>query len=156
MTVVVLWCSSAALANPRTSLFFQIPSEVRSTLVFLAANGLIGLLEGMVLAAIFKTSLAASIVVMILANLASGFGGHVLAIVMPDWAAWLFEPAPGGTAYAGLSATVLSVALAALLEWPFCLWQLRFHDHPARRASIATVTLQIVSHGVVLIGTALG
>jgi hypothetical protein len=114
-------------------------------------NALIGVVEGLLLAWIFRRPAAMCVMVMILANYCSAWGGgfFFLTAAQPpdnldlysvrDWLGKLY----------GLVA--LSYAATLLIEWPFVAFCFRKTEHWFRKSLYASLIVQTASYVVIIL-----
>jgi len=111
-------------------------------------NAIIGLLEGILLAAIFKVPRKRAVWIMILANYVSMIAG--LVGVKVAWAGlrpWLVgdEPLYHMTRLVLIPAA-LSFAVTLALEWPFCYWAMKGETRRFRRSVQGDLIVQTASY----------
>jgi hypothetical protein len=137
---------SAAMADGIT------PLLMAGAFQLLVGNLFIGILEGYIIARVFKVRAVSSTGIMILANYFSSFAGlYILGRLgfyygtAPDWVTiynartitWLLWPA--------------SFAITVVLEWPFCLWILSKRQHRLRASWKASLIAQTASYTILVL-----
>lgn len=115
-------------------------------------NLVIGLIEGVLLALLFRVRARRAIPIMVLANYASMIAGMlaVIYVLAPMGGRWM-GPAP---LYAAprvlLLLLALSFVLTVILEWPFCFWMLSGRKQRLRKSLIASLAAQIASYALLV------
>lgn len=134
-----------AYANMVTSV---VPLWVgaRNSLIF---NALIGILEGVFIAKVFKTRVLKSAGIMLVANYVSTVFGFIGVGVFGG----LFSNGPvfqNEFLFIGMI-FVVSYVITVIVEWPFCFWILAGQENRKIRSFKASILVQTISY-VVLIG----
>ena len=117
----------------------------------LVGNLLIGVLEGVVVARVFKLPRARTVALLIPANYFSAFVGVALTGAVEKLIV-RFDPAPlyhvGGLL---LGVLFGSYVVSALLEWPFCLAAAWRSPDRVRTSAKATILAQTVSYPILVV-----
>jgi hypothetical protein len=129
-------------------------------LVFL--NLFIGIVEGLIIALLFKARVLRSMGIMILANYFSAWVGSQTLLRYSDQLSRLVSGQVtlyNAPAYLIIMA-VLAFAVTVFLEWPFCFWILRSHLARLSRSFCASLLVQCISYAflfyIYLHGSSLG
>jgi len=131
-------CPAAVEANAGTPLMWL------GAFHLVIGNAIIGIVEGLLIAVVFKVRKRRAVPIMILANYLSTIAGGAGTL-------WLGAALAGQAdlyLIAGVIAflSVLAFAFSVILEWPFCLWILRRSENRAARAWRASLLAQTVSY----------
>lgn len=114
----------------------------------LIGNAVIGVVEGIVIARIFKVKTISSILIMVLANYVSMIAGSAMVLLISN-AFERFVTIYSAMLYIYLF-LFISFVLSVLLEWPFCYWILKKLQHVKKKAWQASVIAQFISYAVIV------
>ncbi len=140
--LVVALLPATASGNAGTPLIWA------SMLHLVFGNAIIGLIEGLLLAAAFKTSKVKSILVLIAANYASAWAGGLFVsgplaslpdITIETLRSWF------------LAFVVVAFVVTLVIEFPFFWFVLRSREHPFQRALVAAPAVHGVSYALLLV-----
>ncbi len=132
---------AAAFADAGTPLMWLEISHL------LVGNVLIGVLEGFVIARIFKVKAIRSILIMALANyfsMVAGFGGIALIVYFLKSFITLYSIFMFLTVF-----LIISFLLSVVLEWPFCCWILKKQADVKKKAWRASFIAQSISYIII-------
>jgi hypothetical protein len=114
-----------------------------------AGNAVIGIIEGLVIAKVFRASYALSIVLMVIANYASMWAGALIFGIgeapspIPNN---LFDQPIDRVSWLLWIGVGVAFALSILIEWPFCFAALPAEPGRFRRSMLATLLAQASSY----------
>ncbi len=132
----------AAFADAGTPLMWL---EIAHLLV---GNAMIGVLEGFVIARIFKVKALRSILIMVLANYASMIAGCAgVAAIVYFLKSFITLYSIGILLIFFL---IISFLLSIVLEWPFCYWILKRQVDVKKKAWRASVIAQFFSYVIIV------
>lgn len=142
----VLTSPAVAFANSGTPLMWA------RMLHLAVGNALIGIVEGLLLALIFKCARWKSVGWLVLANYVSMGAGMVFGLgPLETWAAHLLGDRPLQNAVGAMVTLSLIVFAATLIiEWPFCLFALSGKPGRFWKSAVAVVGLHVASYGVLI------
>lgn len=125
-----------------------------SPLVFMTAghlffgNAIIGVVEGLILALVFRARILRCIWVMILANYASMIAGLLgllsLGSVLENFITIDY------LLFSMIALGLGSYLITVVLEWPFCYWALEAESRRRRRALIASTLVNAASYAILV------
>lgn len=134
------------LANAGTPLMWA------SAMFMLFGNALIGILEGRLIASVFKTRVGRTVLLMILANYISMFAGLWGVSHLAEWFTEIqlrVDPLQAGWR-ALLLALGGSFFCSVVLEWPFCSLAMKNTGARAAKALGATLMAQTASYAILI------
>lgn len=123
-----------------------------SGLFMLFGNALIGILEGLLIASVFKTRAGRTVLFMIVANYVSMFVGLWGVSYLADWFTEIqlrVEPVQAGWR-ALLVAVVGSFLCSVAIEWPFCSLAMKNTGVRPGKAIRATLLAQTASYAILI------
>lgn len=132
---------STAMANVGTPLMWA------SMLHLAVGNAVIGIIEGSLLARMFKCPKLPSILILIAANYASAWAGGVYLL---DHLASLPDITILNIRYWFLVYVLVAFVLTLLIEFPFFWLAMRSQKHSLRRALVATPVIHGISYALLL------
>jgi hypothetical protein len=117
--------------------------------MLLVGNAIIGLIEGAVIARVFKTRYLSTIVLMIIANYASGWAGALLFGLgetpspIPDN---IFDEPLYRVGWLMWIGMAIALAMSIAIEWPFCLVAMIGKHAALKRSLLAALLAQASSY----------
>lgn len=111
-------------------------------------NALIGIIEGLLISKVFSVRKRRSIPIMILANYVSMIAGSLIIGAIGNF---FNHHATIYSIHALLFSFLLfSFMITILIEWPFCVWILKFNNEMRKKSLKASVYAQILSYALII------
>ncbi len=145
--VVALAASTPAYANAGTPLMWFGAFHLGF------GNAIIGVLEGILIARLFRTNVRWTAGAMILANYVSMWCGGMLLPQAEPIAGLVLGHRLSIYDLQGflLACVILAFLVTLVIEWPFCLFALLGQKQPVRRSALACLVTQIASYTFLLV-----
>ncbi len=139
--VVLTLLTQTAYADAGTPLMF-----LEAGFLFFG-NAIIGVVEGLALALIFRAGFIRCILIMVLANYLSGIAG-ILGIESAGQ--WATSVSINNLRFAVLTLAAMSFLVTIVVEWPFCYWALKGKDRRRFHAISASALVNTASYAVLI------